>query len=86
MFDVNHNLHTAIFQEHIILRDMIGHIHHISESGATGPLDAKAQTDAFATLCYVCRDLPAADSVNVIDMVIPYAPDCFICKLVAEPN
>jgi len=58
MFAVHDDLYATIFYEHVIIGDVIGDIHHISESGAAGPFDAKAQSDAFATLCYVCSDLP----------------------------
>jgi hypothetical protein len=59
MFAVHNDLYATIFYEYVITGDVIGHIHDISESGATGPFDAKAQSDAFATLCYVCSDLPS---------------------------
>jgi hypothetical protein len=58
MLCIHDNLYAAILQEHVLWREALGYIHDICESGAPGSFDAKAQTDAFATLCYVCRDLP----------------------------
>jgi hypothetical protein len=42
MFAVHDDFYAAVFYEHIIIANVIGHIHHIGESGAAGPLDAKA--------------------------------------------
>ena len=58
MFAVHDDLYAAILYEHVIMGNVIGHIHHISESGAAGPFDAKPQSDAVTTLCDVCIDLP----------------------------
>ncbi len=58
MFVVHDDLYAAIFYEHVIVCDVIGHIYHICESGAAAPFDTKAQSDAFAALSYVCSDLP----------------------------
>jgi hypothetical protein len=58
MFAVHDDFYAAVFYEHIIIVNVIGHMHHIGESGAAGPFDAQAQSDAFATLCNVGSDLP----------------------------
>jgi hypothetical protein len=58
LFTFHDDFYAAVFYEHIIIANVIGHIHHIGESGAAAAFDTKPQSDAFATFFYVCSDLP----------------------------